>query len=543
MTIQAKPIFTEAGINHAINTNANGVAFQITHISFGDAKFDPTGTETSLPNERLRVPISSSTRINDNTFKVSAKVKSPTTDSFFCQSIGFWSNETLFALYSSNANSSDGLFAIHHNVEVLASYVLGLDRLAADEFTIVVGGDQDKLSQMLSVSENNFYDQLQKQKEDFDSKLTIKDNQLNILENKINQKLPITGGKLTGDLDMGGNFIKFGVGDGGEATIGRNKSGEGFAVWEGDYKDYWTNGTEPMLEVKDGSNETPAGVFNYGTRLANVKDTQKIIDDLSVNFTYSPKGNQRVDLRHLSPDKYYLIIANQALDAKAPLGGTPQFVNIISDSEVDSPASTHSSHKVHCNVLFKTVGLYWGNWWTPDQNAMVEWNYYGLTDKSPIIGVGSDYKLSVPYFYARGGWAFEVRTALPVNWEICTNAKYLNSTGSSWEIDSPINYDEKLVPESPQQQLTEKVLKEPTILSESNEDGGHVAEGYTFLPNGLVMQWTWFRTTYAVNWPIAFKKIYTVTNSSDIHAKVSYNNTKVWQDVSTFTRVFAIGEI
>lgn len=174
MTIQAKPIFTEAGINHAINTNANGVAFQITHISFGDSKFDPTGTETSLPNERLRVPISSSTRINDNTFKVSAKVKSPTTDSFFCQSIGFWSNETLFALYSSNANSSDGLFAIHHNVEVLASYVLGLDRLATDEFKIIVGGDQDKLSQMLSVSENNFYEQLQNLKKALEAQLNAK---------------------------------------------------------------------------------------------------------------------------------------------------------------------------------------------------------------------------------------------------------------------------------------------------------------------------------------------------------------------------------
>lgn len=134
------PIITRAGLDAAVLANQQTVAFKITHISFSDRAFEPTTNETSLPEEKLRVEIASATKLKKHNIQLRAVAKAASGQGFACRSIGFWANNTLFAV-ASNLDASTrptGFFYIHDSIETNVTYSLALDALNADNIEVVV---------------------------------------------------------------------------------------------------------------------------------------------------------------------------------------------------------------------------------------------------------------------------------------------------------------------------------------------------------------------------------------------------------------------
>lgn len=153
MSLTYKPTITSGGISHAIAVNNDGVDFRITHVSFGGTKFNPTGKEKEIIDERLKKELSSTARVNDNTFKIRCRARSQTP--FYCQSIGFWSDDVLFAVYSSTDLSPTGLFNIHNSTDTVISYSLALAQLGADSYEVILNADEDHLLEIIALHEDD----------------------------------------------------------------------------------------------------------------------------------------------------------------------------------------------------------------------------------------------------------------------------------------------------------------------------------------------------------------------------------------------------
>lgn len=146
------PTITKAGLSAAILANNQSVSFKITHISFGSTAFNPTGDETTLQGEQLKVAIQSSTKLSPSTFKLVAKVQP--SRPFACKAVGFWSENTLFAIYSSSTVPATGIFNLHNNVETILSCTVGLAALSANSITVTLDQGADKAAQLISQHEN-----------------------------------------------------------------------------------------------------------------------------------------------------------------------------------------------------------------------------------------------------------------------------------------------------------------------------------------------------------------------------------------------------
>ncbi|THA17388.1 hypothetical protein D3M76_01640 [Rodentibacter pneumotropicus] len=73
---------------------------------------------------------------------------------FWCNEIGFWDGNTLFAIYSSARINGEGLIFISDKVETTISFSLALDSMPVESITVQIMQDADRLSQMLSTHEN-----------------------------------------------------------------------------------------------------------------------------------------------------------------------------------------------------------------------------------------------------------------------------------------------------------------------------------------------------------------------------------------------------
>ncbi|THA09458.1 hypothetical protein D3M77_01935, partial [Rodentibacter pneumotropicus] len=73
---------------------------------------------------------------------------------FWCNEIGFWDGNTLFAIYSSASINGEGLIFISDKVETTISFSLALDSMPVESITVQIMQDADRLSQMLSTHEN-----------------------------------------------------------------------------------------------------------------------------------------------------------------------------------------------------------------------------------------------------------------------------------------------------------------------------------------------------------------------------------------------------
>ncbi|RZN74392.1 hypothetical protein EC523_12695 [Avibacterium paragallinarum] len=134
--------------------NNQHLSLTITHAAFGTEKYRPTGEETSLKQERLRVGIASAVRLDEKTIQMRFVVKAEQDEGFWCNEIGFWANNTLIAVYSSDEIKGEGLIFISDKVETTISFSLALEAMPVERIDVQIMQDQDKLIQLINQHEN-----------------------------------------------------------------------------------------------------------------------------------------------------------------------------------------------------------------------------------------------------------------------------------------------------------------------------------------------------------------------------------------------------
>jgi len=134
ITNAAIPLFAAA------SGNASQVA--ITEIGFGDgggAAYNPSASQTSLVNERLRVPIENRRFLAPQRWRVIAEVPSDT-PAFSMREIGFFSADgTLIGIWAGADVTARGFGVTIYRV------FYHLDLSAAPEGSVIIEADEDAL--------------------------------------------------------------------------------------------------------------------------------------------------------------------------------------------------------------------------------------------------------------------------------------------------------------------------------------------------------------------------------------------------------------
>ena len=133
------PKITDAGLRALINAQNDGLEARINHIALGDANgtgYVPTGSETALKRERVRVPIGGGERIAPHELRVEAIVDDG--PSFWVREVGFvLENGTLFALWS---DEQTPLAYKTAGVPLALAYYLALQGVPPDSVSVTVSG-------------------------------------------------------------------------------------------------------------------------------------------------------------------------------------------------------------------------------------------------------------------------------------------------------------------------------------------------------------------------------------------------------------------
>ena len=133
------PKITDEGLRAIINAQADGLEARISHVALGDAKgtgYVPTGSETTLKRERVRVPIGGGERIAPHELRVEALVDDG--PSFWVREVGFVLEDgTLFALWS---DEQTPLAYKTAGVPLAIAYYLALQGVPPDSVNVTVSG-------------------------------------------------------------------------------------------------------------------------------------------------------------------------------------------------------------------------------------------------------------------------------------------------------------------------------------------------------------------------------------------------------------------
>lgn len=129
------PVLTRAGMRAVFNASRDGLQAKVSHIAFGDSAYTPTGEETALGNERVRVSIAGGSWVGDFTIHMTALLDT---------GAGFWVREcgiilsdgTLLAVYSDPttplAYKTDG-------VPIVMAFDLTLSQIPKSAITVQAG--------------------------------------------------------------------------------------------------------------------------------------------------------------------------------------------------------------------------------------------------------------------------------------------------------------------------------------------------------------------------------------------------------------------
>jgi len=131
------PKITDAGLRAIINAQADGLEARISHVALGDAKgYVPSGSETALRRERVRVPIGGGERIAPHELRVEAIVDDG--PSFWVREVGFVLEDgTLFAVWS---DPDTPLAYKTAGVPLALAYYLALQGVPPDSVNITISG-------------------------------------------------------------------------------------------------------------------------------------------------------------------------------------------------------------------------------------------------------------------------------------------------------------------------------------------------------------------------------------------------------------------
>jgi hypothetical protein len=137
ISVPVTPTITAVGLAAVFNAQSTGVDFEISHIAFGTAQYNPNGTETALQAEKVRVPIAGGGPISPTQIQIYAVAMAASGDPFFVGEVGFFGDNgaTLLAVYSSTATPN--LF-LSDTVATSVSYALGLAALPANSVTVTI---------------------------------------------------------------------------------------------------------------------------------------------------------------------------------------------------------------------------------------------------------------------------------------------------------------------------------------------------------------------------------------------------------------------
>ena len=139
---------TDAGVDAAFKAQANGFKIEISHIGYGDASYEVTGTETAMQGEFIRLPISTSYKI-DGGHVVAVSYTSK--EARNVAEIGaYLSDGTLFALFSWPNGPK---FQISDAVASLLQITLRIHALPAESITISSSADFNILDALMRIAQ------------------------------------------------------------------------------------------------------------------------------------------------------------------------------------------------------------------------------------------------------------------------------------------------------------------------------------------------------------------------------------------------------
>ena len=126
---------TNAGLNAALDANANGLTISLTQIAIGSGKYTPLATRTALQTELARYPLSGGDiEPNSKTLRFSAVIESATTRQAFEVGL-FTSTGVLFAVASTT--DTDPLILVTANIAFVAAFGMVVSEIPAGSLTVV----------------------------------------------------------------------------------------------------------------------------------------------------------------------------------------------------------------------------------------------------------------------------------------------------------------------------------------------------------------------------------------------------------------------
>jgi hypothetical protein len=140
---------TQAGLAAAWTATRTGVDVQISHLVLGRGRlqagvrrgYDPSGQETALANEAIRIPVASGEQLDATTIRLQALLAPPLpvgVQPFWAQELGLLlSDGTLFAVHSS---SEAPITWVSGSEQLVFALSLGLVELPQGSVTWLAGG-------------------------------------------------------------------------------------------------------------------------------------------------------------------------------------------------------------------------------------------------------------------------------------------------------------------------------------------------------------------------------------------------------------------
>ena len=129
--------FTAKGLDEVLQAKNQGLKGEITHIAAGTGRYNPTGNETALRNERQRVAIVDYEDLGQRQLRMAALFDGD--GEYEIGEFGFYlASGTLLAVYSVAGQLLTYKAAA---ARVLQKFTLDISPLPADSVTIVVGSE------------------------------------------------------------------------------------------------------------------------------------------------------------------------------------------------------------------------------------------------------------------------------------------------------------------------------------------------------------------------------------------------------------------
>ena len=129
--------FTSKGLDEVLQAKNQGLKGEITHIAAGTGRYNPTGNETALRNERQRVAIVDYEDLGQRQLRMAALFDGD--GEYEIGEFGFYlASGTLLAVYSVAGQLLTYKAAA---ARVLQKFTLDISPLPADSVTIVVGSE------------------------------------------------------------------------------------------------------------------------------------------------------------------------------------------------------------------------------------------------------------------------------------------------------------------------------------------------------------------------------------------------------------------